>query len=132
LDTVIAEKSVLLGSMHRVKSLRDSLTQHIDFNLFESELHQIQKAFLKGTKPMRTNGDTYPRVLVEEYIFNTSKAANAVYDMLMKSKTGSRLWMYISKAPHEVFLEENRVYFMRSGGFYMMEIYKDIFEKLKG
>ena len=81
---------------------------------------------------MRTNGDTYPRVLIEEYIFNTPKAANAVYDMLMKSKTGSRLWMYISKAPHEVFLEENRVYFMRSGGFYMMEIYKDILKNLKG
>ncbi|MEM6718232.1 MAG: hypothetical protein AAF611_02855 [Bacteroidota bacterium] len=131
LDSVTPQKSLLLGNIKRIQKREDSLTKHINIAQFERELHQIQKAFLKGTKPMRPNGNTYPRVTVEEYIFKTSETAKAIYNSVKASLSNHRLWTYVTKSPHELFLEENRMYFMRSGGFYMMEIYKDIFEKIK-
>lgn len=129
LDTVLPEKTQLLGGLQRVSKLRDSI--HIDLNLFTRELYQIQKAFVKGSKPMQANGNTYPRATVEEYIFKTAEHTNAIFEMLETSKKQGTYWMYISKAPHELFVEENRLYFMSSGGFYMLDIYKNIVEKLK-
>ncbi|MCH2193763.1 hypothetical protein [Kordia sp.] len=132
LDTVIPKKSALLGSVYRIKALQDSVANAIDLKALENDLHQIHNAFLKGTKPMQPNRDTYPRATVEEYIFKTPAAAKRTYEMLIESKADGRLWMYISKSPYDLFVEENRIYFMRSGGFYMMDIYKNITEKIKG
>lgn len=130
LDTVSANKTMLLRSLKYLKNLNDTLVKAIDLTKFD-EVHEFQKAFLKGKKPMYPDDNTYPRVHIEEYIFKTSEAAQKTYDMLVASKTDGRLWMYISKSPHDFFLEENRIYFVVSGGFYMMEIYKDIVEKIK-
>ncbi|WP_046755313.1 hypothetical protein [Kordia jejudonensis] len=132
LDLVAHEKGMLLSKLIYLKKLNDSMLKDIDINLFKSNLHEVRKSFLKGTKPMNPNGNTYPRVHIEEYMFKTSESAKATYDMLKKSKPNGRFWMHISKSPYDLFLEENRIYFGSSGGFYMMGIYKDIFEKIKG
>ncbi|AXG68946.1 hypothetical protein KORDIASMS9_01165 [Kordia sp. SMS9] len=130
LEVVSPKKSMLLGSLQRVLQLKGNL-KAIDIAIFKNKLHKIHKAFLKGTKPMQTNGNTYPRVTVEEYIFKTPESAEMTYEMLLNSKSESSVWMYVSKAPYELFVEENRLYFVSSGGFYMMDMYKDIVEKLK-
>lgn len=131
LEEVTQRESMVLGGFLRVLPLRDANVKEIDTIAFKKYVHTIHKAFLKGKKPMRPNGNTYPRVTVEEYIFKTPENATAILNMLKKSESDAGLWMPISKAPYELFLEENRIYFMSSGGFYMMEIYKDIFEKIK-
>ena len=131
LGSVVPKKSALLGRIHRIKALRDSVANAIDLTALESNLHEIQTSFVKATKPSEPNGDTYPRATIEEYIFKTPEAAKKAHDMLLKSKEDGRLWMHISKSPHELFLEENRIYFMRSGGFYMLDMYKDITKKIK-
>lgn len=131
LDLVAHEKGMLLSKLIFLKKLNDSMLKDIDITLFKRNLHEVRKSFLKGTKPMNPNGNTYPRVDIEEYIFKTQESAKATYDMLKKSKPNGRFWMHISKSPHDLFLEENRIYFGSSGGFYMMGIYKAIFEKIK-
>jgi protein required for attachment to host cells len=132
LDTIVARKTFLLGNVKRIQKLKDSSVKYIDTNIFERELHQIHKAFLKGSKPMYPNEATYPRVIIEEYIFTSAVAATKIATMIQHSKQhNSRIWTYVNKAPHDYFVEENRLYFVSSGGFYMMDIYKDIVEELK-
>ncbi len=131
LDVVSLEKTVLFGGLQRIIKLRDTMHKKIDLAVFKSGLHQVSSSFLKGTKPMQTNGNTYPRVTVEEYVFKTLESAKMTHEMLMNSKGKSSVWMYVSKAPYELFVEENRLYFVSSGGFYMMDMYKDIVEKIK-
>lgn len=131
LDTVPPQKTMLLGYLEYVSKLTDSSSKAIDFKLIKSNIHEIRKSFLKGTKPMHPNGNTYPRVTIEEYIFTSSESAKTAFETLMNSKKNSRLWRYF-KSPFELFVEENRLYFVNSGGFYMMEIYMDIVEKIKG
>ncbi|MEM6686686.1 MAG: hypothetical protein AAF617_12965 [Bacteroidota bacterium] len=128
LDTIIPQKSILFGSIQRFK---DSFAKEIDMTLFRRHVYQIEKAFVKGTKPMYPNDNTYPRAHIEAYIFGTTHTAKTMYDMLKKSMANNRLWAPVTKSPHELFLEENRIYFVRSGGFYMMNIYMDIVEKIK-
>lgn len=130
LEVIPAEKTIILGGLQRVLKLKDTI-KSIDVSLFQNGLHEIRTSFLKGSKPMSPNGNTYPRVTVEEYIFKTPEAAKLTYEMLINSKGKSSVWTYVSKAPHEFFLEENRLYFVGSGGFYMMEIYKDIVAKIR-
>ncbi|WP_298417956.1 hypothetical protein [uncultured Kordia sp.] len=130
LEIVPSEKTILLGGLKRVLKLKDTI-QFIDIKSFKHGLHEIRKSFLKGAKPMQPNGNTYPRFTIEEYIFKTSENAQAIYEMLLNSKGKSSVWTYISKAPHEFLLEENRMYFIGSGGFYMMGMCKGVVEKIK-
>jgi hypothetical protein len=130
LDTVPPQKTMFLGYLEYISKLVDSTSKAIDFKFIKNNIHEIRKAFLKGTKPMRPNGNTYPRVTIEEYIFKSHESAKTAFETLMKSKKNSRLWKYF-KSPHELFLEENKIYFVNSGGYYMMEIYKDITGKIK-
>jgi len=132
LEIVPPEKTILLGRLQRILKRKDSLSKKINLSAIKSELYEIRKSFLKGTKPMQPNGNTYPRVTIEEYIFKTSENAQTAYEILMNSKKSGGLWTYVSKSPHELFLEENKIYFVDSGGFYMMEIYMDIVEEIKG
>lgn len=130
LDTVSTQKTMLLGYLEYISKVTDSTSKEIDFELIKDSIHEIRKAFLKGTKPMYPNGNTYPRVTIEEYLFTTSESAKIAFETLMNSKKNSRLWSYF-KSPHDFFLEENRIYFVNSGGYYMMEIYMNIVEKIK-
>ena len=131
LDTVPPQKTMLLGFLEYISKLTDSTSKEINFTLIKDSIHEIRKAFLKGTKPMYPNGNTYPRVTIEEYLFTTTESAKTAFETLMNSKKNRRLWKYF-KSPHELFLEENSIYFVNSGGYYMMEIYMDIVEKIKG
>ncbi|EDP96879.1 hypothetical protein KAOT1_16988 [Kordia algicida OT-1] len=130
LEIVPSEKTIVLGGLQRVLKLKDTI-EFIDVSLFQKGIHEIRKSFLKGAKPMEVNGNTYPRVTIEEYIFKTSKNAKETYEMLLNSKGKSSAWTYISKAPHKFLLEENRLYFVGSGGFYMMGMCDEIVEKIK-
>lgn len=131
LEVVPPEKTLLLGRLQRILKRKDSLAKKIKLSAIKSGIHEIRKSFLKGTKPMQPNGNTFSRVTIEEYIFKTPDHAKTIYTILKKLENDAGLWMYISKAPYELFIEENNIYFMSSGGYYMMEIYEDIFEKIK-
>jgi hypothetical protein len=131
LEVVPPEKTLLLGRLQRILKRKDSLAKKIKLSAIKSGIHEIRKSFLKGTKPMQPNGNTFSRVTIEEYIFKTTESATTAFETLINTKKNGGLWMYISKAPYELFIEENNIYFMSSGGFYMMAIYEDIFEKIK-
>ncbi len=131
LDTVVSKKTILLGGLKRLIKLRDTVYKDIDFTIFEKETHQMSTSFLKGTKPMPQTTNLYPRVTVEEYIFKTPESAQNALNLLGKLKKYRGLWTYIGKAPHDLFREENRIYFMSTGGHYMMGMEKDIISLLK-
>lgn len=130
LEVVPPEKTIILGGLQRALKLKDTI-KSIDISLFQNGLHETRKSFLKGTKPMQANGNTFPRVTIEEYIFKTPESAKETYEMLLNSKGKSSVWTYVSKAPHKFLLEENRLYFVGSGGFYMMGMCDEIVEKIK-
>ncbi|WP_430410932.1 hypothetical protein [Kordia sp.] len=131
IDVVLPEKTVLLWRLQHALTLKDSLATIADLTKIKSNIHEVRTSFLKGTKPMRPNGTTYPRVTIEEYIFNTPESAKTAFNILMESKKNVGLWTYVSKSPNALFVEENRMYFIDSGGYYMMEIYSYITEKIK-
>jgi len=130
LEVVPPEKTILIGNFQRILRLNDSTSKNIDIPKIKKSIHEIRKSFLKGKKPMQPNGNLYPRVTIEEYIFKTPESAKIAFETLKKSKKNRRIWNYI-KSPSELFIEANRIYFVNSGGFYMMDIYKDIVEKIK-
>ncbi|MBC8755365.1 hypothetical protein H2O64_11810 [Kordia sp. YSTF-M3] len=125
------EKTLLLGRLQHALKLKDSLAKEIDLASIKKELHEARKSFLKATKSMTPNGNTYPRVTIEEYIFKTQESATTAFETLMDSKKNGGLWTYVSKEPSVLFLEENKMYFVNTGGYYMLGMEKDIAEKIK-
>lgn len=132
LEKVTPAKSHLFSRLIYVSIVKKNSFKTIDSTAVQNDIYEIRTSFLKGTKPMQRNGNTYPRVTVEEYLFKSNELATNFYKALLHYKKEDPDWNFIAKEPHALFLEKNRIYFVSSGGHYMMEIYKDIVEKIKG
>ncbi|QHI37490.1 hypothetical protein IMCC3317_28690 [Kordia antarctica] len=132
LEIVQSEETLLLGRLQRILKHKDSLSREIDLASIRSEIHNIRKSFLKGTKSMQPNGNIFPRVTIEEYIFKSQQSAKKAFETFIKAKKSGSLWTYVSKEPSVFFLEKNKIYFVCSGGYYMMNMYEEIVEKIKG
>lgn len=127
------ESSMLIGQLERL-SRRTYLTdmfKDVSIEVLKKELYAAKECFVKGTKAMKPGSKTYPRARLVEYIYNTEEAAKQSYEALKEIKTKGSIWMLISKSPDILFLEDNRIYFVRTGGMYMLDIYKDIEVELK-
>lgn len=131
LEVVTPAKTRLLSRLAYVYTVKENAFKTLDLVAIQNDIYEIRTSFLKGTKPMQPNGNTYPRVTIEEYLFKSKERATSHYKALLQSKKEASDWNFAAKEPHALFLEENSIYFVGSGGYYMMEIYKDIVEKIK-
>lgn len=131
LEVVTPAETHLLSRLTYVATVKENAFKALDLVAIQNDLYEIRTSFLKGAKPMQPNGNTYPRVTVEEYLFKSKEQAASCYKALLQSKKEASDWTFVAKEPHVLFLEENRIYYVSSGGYYMMEIYKDIAEKIK-
>jgi hypothetical protein len=132
LEVVTPAETILLSRLTYVATVKKNAFKALDLDAIQNDLYEIRTSFLKGTKPMQPNGNTYPRVTIEEYIFKSKERAISCYKALLQSKKEASDWNFVAKEPHALFLEENSIYFVSSGGYYMMDIYEEIVKKIKG
>ena len=130
---VDVKSSMLIGQLEQLskRTYLAELFNDVSIDILKKELYTAQECFVKGTKAMSPNSKTYPRARLVEYIYNTEEAAKQSFEALKAIKTKGSIWMLISKSPDILFLEDNRIYFVRTGGMYMLDIYKQIEEELK-
>lgn len=134
IDTLEIHKSTLIRGLDWLCESEHLFYNEIDnLNIenFKSEIYRSNSAFLKGTIAVGPVENTYPRVTIEEYIFKNKKSATKAFNFLNSIKKINHIWYKVSKAPNSLFLEENRLYFIISGGWYMMDIHQEIGEELK-
>ena len=130
------ERTRLIGGLERlVKSEFNKPKEieniNIDIDKIKSQIHESRFSFVKATKSMKPDGNTFPRAKIEEYIFKNQRQAKQVFESLSELREIDRIWYRISKEPNSMFLEDNRLYYVSSGGWYMMEIYKEIENEIK-
>ena len=89
---------------------------------------KVNYAFIKGQKAM--SGNLYPRAEIEEWIFKSETCATEVAEILDRIQNNGHQWEHISKSPISTWQQENRIYFLTPGGFYMLSEVKVIQEKL--
>ena len=130
---VDVKRSMLIGQLARLSSRTylEEMFKDVSIEVLKKDLYSTQECFVKGTKAMNINSNTYPRARLVEYIFKTEEAAKQSFDALKAIKRKGSVWMQISKSPDILFLEDNRIYFVRTGGMYMLDIYKQIEAELK-
>ncbi len=128
------EKTRLIGGLERlVKSEFDKPEEieNINIDKIKNRIYESRYSFLKATKSINPGGNTYQRAKIEEYIFKNIDEAIITFEFLKKLQKNDRYWIMIAKEPHSMFLEDNRLYFIGSGGWYMMNMYKEIENEIK-
>lgn len=98
-----------------------------------NKIHSASSASLKGTVPMYkgAGGSTYARVEIDELIFIDSNAAVDAMDFFEKLKKDKRGKYDISKAPSYFVRDENKLYFILTGGNFMVGIGDEIKEEIE-
>jgi predicted nuclease with TOPRIM domain len=130
---ITIEKSSLVA---RFKYLSDSeytpeKLKFVDVEKLKNSISKTYQCFIKGTKEMYSGSKLYPRAYIGEYIFKTKEHALKAFETLNELRKDGNLWIHISKSPNSMFLEDNRIYYIDSGGWYMLDIYEDIEKEMK-
>lgn len=92
---------------------------------FKNGIEEINIAFIKGTKDL--GGKLFSRAKLEELIFKSEESAIKLVEFLNQLNT----WEDLDKSPSSIFNDENKVYYISSGGFYMKPFYKEIAKEMK-
>ncbi|SDF57958.1 hypothetical protein [Cellulophaga baltica] len=130
---ILVNDSKIYKGIKKLKKIteKSKIKDKIDNLYYLSEMiFEIQFCFLKGTTDM--GGKTYPRARIEEVIFKSENCASQFIQNLNESlENNNSLKDLFDKSPNSIFRENNRVYYISSGGFYMMEIYKNLESAIK-
>lgn len=105
--------------------------ENINIDTIKNSIIESRFAFIKATKSKTPNGNTFPRATITEYIFKNQDIANSTFSSLSELREIDRIWYRISKEPNSILLEDNRLYYVSTGGWYMMDIYKEIENEIK-
>lgn len=122
----IAESNLIMGLKQLIKS-RNKYEAQFKYNLienFESSITQTNFSSVKGEKEL--SDKLFVRARIEEYIFTSESCATKFLETINKFVSNESLWYDLNKAPNSIYLEENRIYFIVSGGWYMKSFYKEI------
>jgi len=107
----------------------DTTTNNINFTEnFKKSIVEINYSHIKGTNEISSN--LYPRAKLEEYIFTSEECAENFINNLNKILKNDTDWYNVEKSPSSIYQEENRVYFIISGGWFMKSIYKEIVNEI--
>jgi phospholipid/cholesterol/gamma-HCH transport system substrate-binding protein len=96
---------------------------------FNSSIISMNYAYVKGEKDLGNR--LYARARIDEYVFKSDECAELFDSNLKSVLQDDRAWYEIDKAPTSIYLEENRVYFIATGGWYMKPFYKEIVNEFK-
>lgn len=103
-----------------------------DFQVDEirSRIHTSFHATFKGAVPMykSKSGATYPRAVIEEFIFVDEESAESALNVFLALKSDPRGQYVISKAPSYFVRNGNKLYFILTGGTYMVDMGLEIKE----
>ncbi len=98
-------------------------------NFLNTAIEQVNQCNVKSTTDV--GGNTYPRASITEIIFKSEDCAIAFMTTIEAVKAEGSLMFRIDKGPHSIFREQNIVYYISSGGFYMMEYYDEVEKQMK-
>uniref|UniRef100_UPI00404A7E01 hypothetical protein n=1 Tax=Flavobacterium sp. TaxID=239 RepID=UPI00404A7E01 len=125
--------SIILNGLKRLGDLRLNNRKEqfeiVNFAQMTNSIKQIQFCYIKGTKDL--GGQTYARAKIEELTFKSESCAIEAYQIIEKIKNTGFIWEDIDKSPSSVFIIENRIYYVSSGGWFMMDFYDEIEKKMK-
>jgi len=125
--------SIVLSGLRRLKdqrSLKRSKNYEIvNFEELTNSISSIKFCNIKGTKDL--GGRTYARAKIEEFIFKSSDCAINAFDIINEIKSNGYIWEEINKSPSSAFRLENRIYYISSGGWFMMDFYDEIANKMQ-
>lgn len=87
-------------------------------------------ATFKGAVPMYKSktGATYPRAVIEEFIFVDEESAESALNVFLALKSDPRGQYVISKEPSYFVKNGNKLYFILTGGTYMVDMGLEIKE----
>ncbi|OEK09586.1 hypothetical protein A8C32_12850 [Flavivirga aquatica] len=127
------KNSILIGQLENLSEFEFTPKEIKSLNIkkIKNSVYETRQCFVKGTKTIISKGDTYPRATIVEYIFNTEEDALKTFEQLNELRKDKSIWIHVSKSPNSMFLEDNRIYYILSGGWYMSGIYKEIERKMK-
>ena len=128
------EKTRLIRGLERlIKSNfnKPKEIENINLDKIKKSILASRFVFVKATKSKTPNGSSYPRATITEYIFKDQDIANSTFEFLSELREIDRIWYRISKEPNSIILEDNRLYYVSTGGCYMADIYKEIENEIK-
>lgn len=96
---------------------------------FNSSIVMMNYAYVKGEKDL--GNMLYSRARIDEYVFKSNECAELFDSNIKRVLQDDRAWYEIDKAPTSIYREENRVYFITAGGWYMKPFYKEIVNEFK-
>jgi phospholipid/cholesterol/gamma-HCH transport system substrate-binding protein len=96
---------------------------------FDSSIIRMNYAYVKGEKDLGNR--LYARARIDEYVFKSDECAELFDSNIKRVLQDDRAWYEIDKAPTSIHREENRVYFVATGGWYMKPFYKEIVNEFK-
>ncbi len=105
--------------------------KNINLDKIKNNILESRFVFVKATKSKPLDGETFPRATIVEYIFKNKDIAKNTFESLNELRKIDRIWYRVSKEPNSMLLEDNRIYYVSTGGWYMMDIYKEIEDEIK-
>lgn len=130
-ESVQNENSILLGGLNGYVESKNSYdtTKFIILNKgFNSSIIQSNYAHVKGQTEISEN--LYARASIEEHIFSSVSCASNFMNNLSIIIDNENVWYDIDKSPSSLFQEDNRIYYISTGGWYMKPFYKEIVKQL--
>ena len=125
-------ESSLLSGLKRLienKNRIDDTVEYVLVENFDSSISNLNFSFIKGRKNL--GNKLYARARIEEYIFTSESCAVKFIDNINKYVYNENVWFDLNKSPSSIYQEENRVYFVISGGWYMKPFYDEIVNQFK-
>lgn len=126
----LSESDLIVG-LKRLIASNNKVDKLNKYNLkenFNSSITQTNFSLIKGQKELSDN--LYARAKIEEYVFTSERCAIIFFERINSYVSNERLWYELYKAPSSIHREENRLYFILSGGWYMKPFYKEIVNQL--
>lgn len=126
-------KSILISSLKRssIKPFRsrEKVYKITNFEAFAKSITAINFCHVKGTKDLSKN--LYARAKIEEIIFNSTDCAQTAFESIQEIRKDNNAREAIDKSPSSMFKIDRKIYYISSGGFYMMDFYQEIAEHMK-
>ncbi len=101
--------------------------KHLD--RLNSQIATIKTCSIVGQKDL--DKKLFAGADVTEYIFKSRKCAKRISDYLEGVRTTEASWEVVDKVPNSFFRIDNKLYYVRTGGWYMRGFYQEIEQTMK-
>ena len=106
----------------------------VDFNIkrldrLKGLIAEMKTCSIVGQKDL--DKKLFAKADVTEYIFKSRTCAKKIADYLETVKATESAWEVVDKVPTSLFRVDNKIYYVRTGGWYMKDFYQEIEQTMK-